>query len=251
MSDEEIIKIILSKELKVPSHIKEGGVLLKSLWILKTAKDNTPADAFSCEGISKIAHKILDEDIFPNSISKALSRAGKKIRRHGNGFYEIMRSGREELEKNNKDIIVKNNVANLFKKIKKQDEKEFIEEAINCLKVESGRSTIIMLWCGTLYKIYHKIESKGFNNFNIEYLKRYVNKNNKPSPIKKIDDFEYYPDSEVLLICEDLGIFDRSQRRVLEDCLKLRNMCSHPGKYKPKEHKINSFIEDILENVFN
>jgi len=139
----------------------------------------------------------------------------------------------------------------LLKKVKNKDEKEFIEEAIKCLSVGSGRSTIIMLWCATSYKIYREIERMGLNNFNKIYNKKYSNKKNKPKLLKKIDDFEYYPDSEVLIISEDLGIFDRTQRRILEDCLKLRNMCAHPGKYKPKEHKINSFIEDILEIVFN
>jgi len=141
-------------------------------------------------------------------------------------------------------------IFSLLKKVKNKEEREFVEEAINCLKMNSGRSTIIMLWCATLYKIYNKISKKRFSNFNIHYNRRYGNRRSRPPAVTKIDDFEYYPDSEVLLISEDLGIFDRTQRRILEDCLKLRNMCAHPSKYRPREHKINSFVEDILEVVF-
>jgi hypothetical protein len=49
--------------------------------------------------ISKIAYNILDEDIKENSIIKAFSRAGKKIKKVDNKFYEIMGLGREELDK--------------------------------------------------------------------------------------------------------------------------------------------------------
>lgn len=141
-------------------------------------------------------------------------------------------------------------IFSLLSKVKNKEEKEFVEEAISCLKIDSGKSTIIMLWCSVLYKIYNSINKKGLKNFNNMYSQRYGNKKSKPPVIKKIDDFEYYPDSEVLLISEDLGIFDRAQRRILEDCLKLRNMCAHPSKYRPKEHKVNSFVEDILGVVF-
>lgn len=141
-------------------------------------------------------------------------------------------------------------IFSLLKKVKNKEEREFVEEAINCLKVNSGRSAIIMLWCATLYKIYNNIYKKGLSNFNIHYNRRYGNRRSRPPAVTKIDDFEYYPDSEVLLVSEDLGIFDRNERRVLEDCLKLRNMCAHPSKYKPKEHKVNSFVEDILGVVF-
>lgn len=141
-------------------------------------------------------------------------------------------------------------IFSLLKKVKNKEEREFVEEAMNCLKINSGRSTIIMLWCAVLYKIYDEIRKKGFGNFNIHYSRRYRNRRSRPLAVTKVDDFEYYPDSEVLLVSENLGIFDRTQRRVLEDCLKLRNMCAHPGKYRPKEHKINSFVEDLLEVIF-
>ena len=96
--DEEIIKILGEKGIVAPLFGDGKDVLIKALWILKVTKDNTSVEALSPEGISKIAHKILDEDIKPNSITNALARAENKIKRHDKGFVEIMGPGRKELE---------------------------------------------------------------------------------------------------------------------------------------------------------
>lgn len=99
IANEEIIKIIKDKNLIPPEHIKRtASVLKKSLWILAIVKDNTPASALSPQAISELAHKLLDEDIKKNSISKSFSRAGKKVKKIGESFYEIMGPGRAELD---------------------------------------------------------------------------------------------------------------------------------------------------------
>lgn len=99
ISDEEIIWALKEKKLFPPDSIrKSGSILIKSLWALKICKDNSIASSLSPECISKIAHHILDEDIERNSVSKAFSRAGKRIKRLGDGFYEIMGVGHEELK---------------------------------------------------------------------------------------------------------------------------------------------------------
>ena len=101
ISNEVIVRILKKKNIQVPKFDGKGdaNILLKSLWILHICKKNTLAEALSPTGISHIAYKILEEDIHKNSISKALSRAGKKIKRHGDGLVEIMGPGKKELEK--------------------------------------------------------------------------------------------------------------------------------------------------------
>lgn len=100
VDDEKIVKILKSKKIKIPEfEDKKSNILLKSLWILNICKENTPAVALSPEGISYMAYKILEEDLDRNSISKALSRAGKKIKRHGEGFVEILGPGKKDLER--------------------------------------------------------------------------------------------------------------------------------------------------------
>jgi len=100
ISDNEIISSLKEKKISTPEYVKKTkSILIKALWILREIKDNKIVEALSPQGISNIAHRILDEDINKNSVSKAFSRAGKKIKNIGNGFYEIMGPGREELKK--------------------------------------------------------------------------------------------------------------------------------------------------------
>lgn len=98
ISNEEIVEILKRKNIEIPD-LENASILLKSLWILKVCKEHTPAEALSPESISYIIYKILDEDIDRNSISKSFSRAGKKIKSRGNGFYEILGPGKKNLEK--------------------------------------------------------------------------------------------------------------------------------------------------------
>ncbi len=53
-----------------------------------------------------------------------------------------------------------------------------------------------------------------------------------------------------MLSAQELGLYDKNQRAVLEDCLNLRNKCGHPGKYKVGPKKVSSFIEDLIGIVF-
>jgi len=137
--------------------------------------------------------------------------------------------------------------------VRDPDEKDFLNEAVLCVSINANRSVVIMAWIATMYNIYKKIESGGFNNFNRLYKRRFLitNPNKKVKTVRKVDDLNYYPDTEVLFICEDLGIIDRNQRGILGDCLKLRNMCAHPGKYKPKEKEVLLFLERITDIILS
>ena len=69
---------------------------------------------------------------------------------------------------------------------------------------------------------------------------------NNAKQITTEDDFAFIKESIVLRVTVDLGIFDKNQKKVLEDCLDIRNSCGHPGKYNPTETKAKAFIEDII-----
>ena len=103
ISNEEIVQILKDKKIKKPNFGIDENILQKSLWILQICKDNTPAESLSPQGISYVAHKILEEDIKKDSISRSFSRAGKKVKNVGNRCYEIMSPGRQELKKYEED----------------------------------------------------------------------------------------------------------------------------------------------------
>jgi len=136
----------------------------------------------------------------------------------------------------------------IITKIEDPYEKEWMKEAMDCASIGCFRSSVIMGWIAVMWNLYRKIEEKGFRKFNSIVKKKFPKKYAKN--VKKIYDLEYFSDRDILLICEEMGIIDRSQRSALESCLDLRNKCSHPGKYKPGKKKIESFFEDVLNNVF-
>lgn len=149
---------------------------------------------------------------------------------------------------NNHEITRTSNViTNLLDQISNEDEKIFLLEANDCLLISKFRPAIIMAWCATMWNIYSKIEMIGFKNFGVCFSQKY---NKKTKNVHKKQDLLYFKDSDIIQICEDLGIYDSNIRKTLIDCLNLRNKCSHPGKYHPGIKKTEAFFEDIISNVF-
>jgi hypothetical protein len=68
--------------------------------------------------------------------------------------------------------------------------------------------------------------------------------------LKKHEDFANVKDSELLQVAQDLAVYDKSEKKRLGEALDLRNDCGHPVKYKPREKKVASFIEDVVGIVW-
>jgi hypothetical protein len=133
----------------------------------------------------------------------------------------------------------------LISRMRNADERDYLSEAATCLKVGALRATVVFTWTATIRNIQFRCLKKG--KLLTPALQRH---DPRARPVNSIDDFAYIRDSTVLLACQDLGIFDKSQRETLEEALKLRNRCGHPAKYAPREKKVSSFIEDLLSVVF-
>ncbi|MBU0459656.1 MAG: hypothetical protein KJ771_02505 [Nanoarchaeota archaeon] len=137
-------------------------------------------------------------------------------------------------------------------KIKNPEEKDFAEDAISCISIKKRKPAIIVGWVLVMYNLYIKINKEGFGKFNNVYAQKFGTRNPSFKRVKKLDDFEYFPDQDIIFSCEDLGILDRNERRILiDDCLKLRNMCSHPGKYNPGIKSTEVFFEKIIDIVLS
>jgi hypothetical protein len=137
-------------------------------------------------------------------------------------------------------------------KIKNPEERDFAEDAISCISIKKRKPAIIVGWVLVMYNLYKKIKKEGFGKFNNVYAQRFGTKNSSFKRVKKLDDFEYFPDQDIIFSCEDLGILDRNERRILiDDCLKLRNMCSHPGKYNPGIKSTEVFFEKNIDIVLS
>lgn len=146
-----------------------------------------------------------------------------------------------------KSPVLGSNLSRLLNDIADEDERNYINEALNCLSIDARRAAIVLGWIGAMWSLHKRIENKGFSLFNKCYEERYSKSGKRSTKtIKKIEDFEYSPDNEVLLVSEDMGILDRGERRILEKCLELRNTCGHPSKYVPGPSETSVFFERLV-----
>lgn len=134
----------------------------------------------------------------------------------------------------------------LASKITQQDVSEFVGEAIVCLSVGALRPAIVFLWAGAVRSIQDIVMQQPLNSINAAFIKYDL----KARQVKRIDDLSYFKESTLLLVAQDLGIFDKNERAILESALDLRNKCGHPGKYSPGPKKASSFVEDVVGIVF-
>jgi hypothetical protein len=125
--------------------------------------------------------------------------------------------------------------------------KDYLEEALNCLKVNALRACVVFTWSATIRKVQEKILTANNKNLNLIITKH----DPKSKNVSRIDDFSYVKDRTTLLGALDLGIIDKNEKDTLLEALNLRNRCGHPGKYKPGLKKVSAFIEDVISIVFD
>jgi len=147
------------------------------------------------------------------------------------------------------DAEIEHDVSSLEKlltSISDKDMTDYINESIKCLSIGALRAATVFLWAGAVRKIQEEVIAYRAQDVNTAIIKY----DPKARKIKRIDDLSYIKESTLLFTAQELGLFDKNQRGVLEDALELRNKCGHPGKYKPGPKKVSSFIEDVVGIVF-
>ena len=147
------------------------------------------------------------------------------------------------------DVEIEHNVSSLetlIMSIANPEVASYVREAVICLSVNALRASVVFLWAAAAREIQNRVMDCNLTDRNASVSKYDA----KARPIKKIDDLAYIKESALLLVAQDLGLFDKSQRETLEVGLSLRNKCGHPAKYSPGPKKVSSFIEDIVGILF-
>lgn len=137
-------------------------------------------------------------------------------------------------------------LAGSIKKIKDPEVRGYLEEAIKCLRVGALRATVVFVWSSAVRLIQQEILTRKSSDVNSALTKH----DPKARTVTKLDHFAYIKDSTTILAAQELGIFDKNEKDTVEDGLKLRNKCGHPGKYNPGEKKVSGFVEDMISVVF-
>jgi hypothetical protein len=129
----------------------------------------------------------------------------------------------------------------------KQEIKYFLE-ALTCIRSGAIRAGVIFIWTAAILNIQNKIlKTATLPEINDE-LKKLDSKTNQ---IKSLDGFNSLKDETTLMLSQKIGLFDKFERlELINNCLGLRNKCSHPSEYWPEIQKVKAFTEDVIKIVY-
>ena len=180
-----------------------------------------------------------------------LSEQTKKGRyiKHPNGYrlertaFEMIRA---VVDAEPKRVQVSKQLADLVPKIKDSQEREFLEEAIRCYRVESYQATIVMVWVLTIDHLQKYIFSNKLTEFNAAIA---AHPDKKMQPIISYDDFSELKESRVIELMRSAGVISNDVRKILDEKLGIRNSAGHPSMITFSSHKTTEFALDLIENV--
>lgn len=134
----------------------------------------------------------------------------------------------------------------LLPKLKNEDAKAFLTEAIVCAEQSLDRAAVVLSWVGAMALLQDHVVAKCLASFNAEATKRDA----KWKPAKNTDDLGRLKEATFLEIAESLSIFGKNVKQKLEEGLRLRNACGHPNSFKLGPHMVAAHIEMLALNVY-
>lgn len=191
------------------------------------------------------------------NVRDVLARCGHLVDTPGSDgrrrVWHLTQSGeayvREILKLSEREATLEEDFSSLeevIKNVQGAEAKGFLEESLVCLRAGAFRAAVVFLWSGTMRTLHERALDAGSRELSAAVRRH------DPSAkvIKKVDDFAYVRDAVALQAFQELGLFDKGQATFLRQALDLRNQCGHPSKYRPREKKVSSFIEDVVGIVF-
>ena len=118
------------------------------------------------------------------------------------------------------------------------DVQDYFKEAIVCLENYLLRSAIVLSWSG----FFHVILEKNYNE-NENKIRRIRDKwhFNDINELK-----ENYGEYQILETLRKANLITRSEFKVYQGQLSLRNKCAHPTLFKPSLNSSIGFVDDMI-----
>lgn len=143
-------------------------------------------------------------------------------------------------------VHVAKELTDLVPKIKDSQERDFLEEAIRCYRVESYRATIVMVWVLTMDHLQNYIFGNKLAEFNAA-LNTHSDK--KMKPIVARDDFSDLKEARIIELMRVANIISNDVKKILDEKLGIRNSAGHPSGITFSGHKTTEFALDLVQNV--
>lgn len=134
----------------------------------------------------------------------------------------------------------------LLPKLKSDDARTFLSEAIVCAEQSLFRAAVVLSWVGAIALLYDQVVSKHLAAFNTEAATR----DPKWKVAKTADDLGRMNEANFLEIAVAISLIGKNVKQELNGCLKLRNSCGHPNSLKVGPNKVAAHLETLALNVY-
>ncbi len=134
----------------------------------------------------------------------------------------------------------------LLPKIKNEDARAFLTEAIVCAEQSLFRAAVVLSWVGAMALLHNRTVARHLAGFNAEALKR----DPKWKAAKTTDDLGKAREATFLEIAASISVVGKNVKQELDGCLKLRNSCGHPTSLKIGANKVAAHLEILALNVY-
>lgn len=179
----------------------------------------------------------------------------REVLRDGRGYY-LEGSIRAQYDAKYGEHDITLNIRQMVKRLPDQvpdvAEKDFMKEALICLRHDAARSAIIMVWNVAFYHLCNYVLNRKLAEFNSAYKTRYAKKWQvaKVQSIVNYDDFSVdLKESEVIEICRTANIINPNLYRILTEKLGKRNASAHPSTVRVTQVQAEAFIDELVRNV--
>lgn len=186
----------------------------------------------------------------PQYLSESASSRHPKYIRVSPGSYRLERGTFDTIDRkiNNEPtkVAVDAQLIKLVESIGDDDENSFLNEAVNCYRIQANRAAIIMIWIVTMNHLQKYIFAKHLSSFNAAFA---LNPEKKINKIMLFDDFSALPENKFIEITKSAGIITNDVRKLLDEKLGTRNSAAHPSNISISGHKATEFALDLISNI--
>ena len=149
-------------------------------------------------------------------------------------------------------LNIRQMVKELPDKVPDVAEKDFMKEALICLRHNASRAAIIMTWNIAFYHLCNYVLNHKLVEFNSAFRTRYAKKwqGAKVPTITNYDDFSIdLKESEVIEVCRFANIINPNLYRILTEKLGKRNTAAHPSTVRVTQVQAEAFIDELVRNA--
>ena len=235
-------------QLKLAVHRK--GVTKTDAALLCVAAGGTTA--LTTANVKALAQQAGVKGAKTTNFSAHLGSAGGKVFKTTDGW-ELTAQGKTHVASLTAEILSRSPAAEearslrvLLPKLKNEDVRSFLTEAIVCAEQSLFRAAVVLSWVGAMALLHEDVVKNRLTDFNTEATKR----DPKWKPAKTSDDLGRMKEATFLELAQALGIVGSNVKQELDGCLKLRNGCGHPNSLKIGSNKVAAHLESLALNVY-